>query len=346
VGGDASDLERAPTEFLAVEDSVIARGRDPYFPPWPDVAQLNAFDPALRRAAIDTLVDIGRVADGVRCDMAMLMLNDVFRRTWGDRAGSTPQHEYWSAVIAAVTAVHPEMLFIAEAYWDLEWQLQQLGFDYCYDKRLYDRLVHADPAQIRMHLHADVEYQRRLLRFTENHDEPRAANDMTPAQSRAAAVAIATLPGATLWHEGQFEGWRVHVPVLLGRRPVEPDDDELRAFHIRLIEAAHAIRTGAWTLCEASGWSDNESCNQLLAWAWRYDERRALVVVNYADGPASAKVTVPWDDMAGRTWQLEDRLSGASYLRDGADMAANGLFIGLAAWGAHLFAWLPVGEAL
>ena len=31
-----------------VGDAVIARGRDPYFPPWPDVAQLNAFAPALR----------------------------------------------------------------------------------------------------------------------------------------------------------------------------------------------------------------------------------------------------------------------------------------------------------
>ena len=220
---------RAPSEFLAVGDNVIARGRDPYFPPWPDVAQLNAFAPALRRAAIETLVDIGSLADGVRCDMAMLMLNDVFGRTWGERAGPMPDTEYWTDVISAVRAVHPDMLFVAEAYWDLEWQLQQLGFDYCYDKRLYDRLLHEPPAGVRGHLDADIDYQQHLLRFTENHDEPRAAGELAPAALRAAAVTVATLPGATLWHEGQFDGWRVHVPVLLGRRPPEADDADLRA---------------------------------------------------------------------------------------------------------------------
>lgn len=345
VRGDTADLERAPADFLAVGNAVIARGRDPYFPPWPDVAQLDAFAPGLRQAAIDTLIAIGQAADGVRCDMAMLMLNDVFARTWGDRVGPPPAIEYWTEVISEVRRVHPEMLFIAEAYWDLEWQLQRLGFDYCYDKQLYDRLIHDDAGRVRGHLHADLEYQQRLLRFTENHDEPRAAKELAPGRRRAAAVAIATLPGATLWHEGQFEGWLVHVPVLLGRRPVEPDDEDLRAFHLRLIEAAHAIRGGTWTLCETTGWADNQSCSQLLAWSWRDGERRALVVVNDADQGATAKVHVPWDDISGRAWQLDDHMSGAGYVRDGDDITANGLFIGLEPWASHLFVWNPVEVA-
>ena len=345
VGGDTNDLARAPTEFLAVGDAVIARGRDPYFPPWPDVAQLDAFAPGLRQAAIDTLIEIGHVADGVRCDMAMLMLNDVFARTWGDRVGTPPATEYWIDVISEVHRVHPDMLFIAEAYWDLEWQLQQLGFDYCYDKRLYDRLIHDDAEQVRGHLHAGIDYQQRLLRFTENHDESRAAAEFALAKRRAAAVVIATLPGATLWHEGQFEGWSVHVPVLLGRRPVERDDDGLRAFHLSLLAAAHAIRSGMWELCETTGWSDNQSRAQLLAWSWRDGERRALVIVNYADQSATARVHVAWDDVAGRMWQLDDRLSGASYTRDGDDMAANGLYVGLTPWASHVFVWTAIGDA-
>ncbi len=339
VRGDAADLERAPTEFLRVGDAIIARGRDPYFPPWPDVAQLDAFAPGLRRAAIDTLIEIGHSADGVRCDMAMLMLNDVFARTWGERVSAPPVAEYWTEVITEVRRVHPHMLFVAEAYWDLEWQLQQLGFDYCYDKRLYDRLIHDGAEPVRGHLQGGLDYQQRLVRFTENHDEPRAALELAPAQRRAAAVVVATLPGATLWHEGQFEGWAVHVPVLLGRRPVEPSDPDLRAFHLHLIDVAHSIRVGTWALCAATGWSDDESCSQLLAWSWRDGQRRALVVVNYAGVPASARVQMPWDDVAARTWVLEDRLSGTSYLRDGDDMVANGLFIGLAPWASHLFVW-------
>jgi hypothetical protein len=236
------------------------------------------------------------------------------------------------------------MLFIAEAYWDLEWQLQQLGFDYCYDKRLYDRLVHANPDEIRGHLHADLDYQQHMIRFTENHDEPRAASELAPEQSRAAAVVIATVPGATMWHEGQFDGWRVHLPVLLGRRPKEPDDGDLRAFHLRLIEASHRTRHGEWALSEASGWPDNQSCLQLLTWTWTAGGRRALVVVNYADQPATATIRLPWDDLAGRDWQLDDLLAGQNYERDGDDMSRNGLYVALGPWHSHLFVLTPSRE--
>jgi hypothetical protein len=344
VQGTPDDVAHDPAGFLVVGDTVIARGRDPYFPPWPDVAQLNAFAPGLRQAAIDTLVDIGRQADGVRCDMAMLMLNDVFRRTWSDRPGPPQTREYWSDVIAGVRFVHPQMLFIAEAYWDLEWELQNLGFDYCYDKRLYDRLLHQGTDEVRGHLRADLGYQRRLLRFTENHDEPRAAQELPAPQLRAAAVTVATLPGATLWHEGQFEGWRVHVPVLLGRRPVEPIDADLRAFHLRLIEAAAGVRRGAWELCDTSGWPDDHSHEQLLAWCWTDGEHRALVVINHADAPAAARVHPPWDDLADETWRLEDQLSGEVFERDGTDVAAEGLFVRLPPWGCHVLTASPSAQ--
>jgi Alpha amylase, catalytic domain len=337
VQGTADDLAGDPAAFLSVGDAVIARGRDPYFPPWPDVAQLNAFAPGLRTAAAETLIDIASQADGVRCDMAMLMLSDVFGRTWGDRVGDPPAQEYWGEVIAAVRDVHPDFLFVAEAYWDLEWQLQQLGFDFCYDKRLYDRLLHEHASAVRGHLRADLDYQRRLVRFLENHDEPRAAAALPPQQERAAAVAVATLTGATLWHEGQFEGWRVRLPVFLRRRPDEPVDEELREFHLRLIAAASAIRHGDWALCEATGWPDDRSYDQLLAWSWTDAQRRSLVVINDSDAPATARIQLPWDDLAGRAWRLDDVLAGVTYERDGTELAAEGLFVQLAPWQFHIF---------
>src|SRR5262249_36697057 len=147
--------------------------------------------------------------DGVRCDMAMLLLSDIFQRTWGERAGAYPAQEYWSEIIQAVRHSHPDFLFMAEAYWDLEWTLQQLGFDYCYDKRLYDRLEHEDANSVRGHLMASLDYQQKLVRFIENHDEPRALAAFPLAKARAAAVTTSTLPGAKLFHEGQFEGRRV-----------------------------------------------------------------------------------------------------------------------------------------
>ena len=128
IQGDDEDLRRDPASFIAAGGKVLACGRDPYFPAWPDVLQLNAFHPGLRSAAVETVAEIAEQCDGVRCDMAMLMMSDIFERTWGPRAGARPAEDYWPTLIPAVQASHPEFRFIAEAYWDLEWALQQQGF--------------------------------------------------------------------------------------------------------------------------------------------------------------------------------------------------------------------------
>ena len=224
VQGTRQDLAQAPETFFEVGATVLAHGRDLYSAPWPDVAQLNAFSPGSRQAAIETVCSIAEQCDGIRCDMAMLLLNDIVERIWGDRVGRRPLEEYWHEVISAVRLQYPNVLFLAETYWDLEWELQQLGFDYCYDKQFYDRLVHGNAESVRLHLTADLDYQDKLVRFVENHDEPRAAATLLPEQERAAAVTMMTLPGAKLLYEGQFEGRRVRPPVFLVRRPVEPID--------------------------------------------------------------------------------------------------------------------------
>ena len=59
----------------------------------------------------------------------------------------------------------PGFLFMAEVYWDLEWTLQQQGFDYAYDKRLYDRLREGHARPVREHFHAGLDYQNKLARF-------------------------------------------------------------------------------------------------------------------------------------------------------------------------------------
>src|SRR6476660_2243388 len=234
IQGNSSDITQRPREYIRVNDHVLACGRDPYFPPWQDVLQLNAFSPDLRKAAAETVLSIADQCDGMRCDMAMLLLNQVFERTWGQRAGAMPQTEYWRELIGAVKQRHPHVLFMAEAYWDLEWELQQQGFDFCYDKRLYDRLEHDNPETIRLHLCAESGYQQKLVRFIENHDEPRAAATFPALKARAAAVTTLGQTGARLVHEGQLEGRTVQLPVFLSRRPDEPADLELRAFYEKL----------------------------------------------------------------------------------------------------------------
>ena len=276
IQGDDEGLRNDPASFIALGGIILACGRDPFFPAWPDVLQLNAFNPGLRSAIAETVQQIAAQCDGVRCDMAMLMMSDVFERTWGSRAGKKLDDDYWPSLIPPVRSRHPEFRFIAEAYWDLEWALQQQGFDYCYDKKLCDRMEHGDAESVRLHLLADLSYQQGLVRFLENHDEPRAASSFSAEKARAAAVLVLTLPGAKLLHEGQFEGRRVRLPVFLSRRPDEPADSDLQAFYRHLLTetAREVLRNGQWRLCDRRGWPDNPSHLNIVAWCWELAEVR------------------------------------------------------------------------
>jgi hypothetical protein len=244
--------------------------------------------------------------------MAMLMTSEVFSRTW---SLGPPAEEFWPQLIARV---RPDFLFIAEAYWDMEFALQQQGFDYCYDKRLYDRLAHEDAEAVRGHLQADLAYQERLLRFIENHDEPRAAATLAGARARAAAVVMSTIPGARLYHDGQLDGYRTHIPVFLSRGPEEEPDADLRAFYSRLL----GLELRDWRLLDVSGWPDNASTRNLVA--WRGAEH--LVVVNLSDAPAQGVVPIEVDGV------LTDLLTDARYERSG-----ESLYVALDPWGAHAF---------
>jgi hypothetical protein len=346
IQGDESKLRASPNDYFEAGDAVIACGRDPYFPAWTDTAQLNAFSRRLREAALDTLRQIAAQCDGIRCDMAMLLLTDVFSKTWGAPAGPIPQIEFWAELIGGVRQINRDFLFIAEAYWDRESQLQQLGFDYCYDKRLYDRLVHDNAKSIRDHLAADIGHQQRLIRFLENHDETRAAATFPPDRLRAAAVAVATAPGATLYHQGQFCGARIRLPVQLGRAPAEACDAKLSDFYAILrCSAARVKQPGAqWQMCEARGWPDNRSANQLLAWTWQTDQERFLVVINYAERAAQARLRLPWREEVNSRWLLRDLLSGETFERDALELKREGLYVAREAWGYHVLAFEARGN--
>jgi hypothetical protein len=341
LSGSEEEVVLHPEAFERTAGGVLAKGRDPYFAPWQDVLQLNAYSPELRNAAAETVIAIGDQCDGLRCDMAMLMTNEVFARTWGDRAGPTPEAEYWPMLIGRCKQAHPDLLFMAEVYWDMEWTLQQQGFDLCYDKRLYDRLVRDSPGSLRDHLQADAGYQERLIRFIENHDEPRAAATFGAAQARAAAVVMSTLQGARLYHDGQLQGFRTRLPVQLGRGTDESPDRDLCAFYGRLLSAVADARlqSGDWRLCECVSWSDaDDSHHQLVAWCWSNSDARHLVVVNLSAAQANGRVRLPWGDVAGRTWRLVDRLSGHYFDRSGDELLSEGYRVALEAWGSQFLA--------
>jgi glycosidase len=345
IAGDPALLAGQPERYVRVESRsgprVLAYGRDPNFPGWPDTLQLNYANPALQAAMIDELSAIATRCDGVRCDMAMLLLPEVFQRTWGNAPAP-----FWPAAIAAARQVQPGFVFVAEAYWDLEWALQQQGFDYTYDKRLYDRLVAGDARALREHLGADSEFQARLVRFLENHDEARAAAAFSPERHRAAAVLCYFAPGLRLFHQGQREGKRIRIPTHLGRGPSEPEDPELTVFYTTLQRALHdtSLHHGAFQLlAPRPAWPGNASHEAFITFLWSGPARaHALVVVNYTPHAAQCYVPLPSLRALGlSTLRLRDQLSDAVYQRSAAELEEPGLFLDLPAWGHHVFALRP-----
>ena len=341
VQGSEALLASTPQNYLRVETAqgprILAHGRDPNFPGWPDTLQLDYANPGLQRAKLDELLAVAGQCDGVRCDMAMLLLPDVFQRTWG----TTPE-PFWPTATAAVRQAHPGFTFMAEVYWDLEWTLQQQGFDYCYDKRLYDRLQAGSAPAIRGHLNAGLDYQDRLARFLENHDEPRAAAAFPWPQHRAAAAITFLAPGLRFFQQGEAEGARVHLPTHLCRGPVEPVDGGIAPFYDRLLlvlRDTDAFRNGDWRQIQPTpAWSGNGSSEGFVACAWAAKQGLShIVVVNYAPTRGQCRLVLPFPELRGRRLRLKDLIGDEVYERDGNDLAGGGLYLDQPAWGINVF---------
>jgi glycosidase len=339
IPGDEADLTRAPRNHIRIGDRVLAHGRDPYFPGWPDTLQLNYGNEATREAMAAELLRIAGQCDGVRCDMAMLILPDVFEKTWGIKT-----EPFWPTAIGRVRDAHPDFTFMAEVYWGLEWTLQQQGFDYTYDKSLYDRLHGGFARPVREHLWAGLDYQTRLARFLENHDEPRAAATFGTQKQMAAAVITYLTPGMRFFHQGQFEGRVKRIPPHLGRGPAEPVNLEVSGFYDRLLGVLRrpAVRQGEWRLLECGpAWEGNWSADDYLAFVWEGAGERLLAAVNFAAHRSQCYVRLPFTDLPGAGWRLTDLLSSAVYDRDGDDLHQRGLYLDESPWTASLFSLQP-----
>jgi hypothetical protein len=340
IPGTELDRARAPQNYTWVKrkrgDLLLAHGRDPYFPGWPDTLQLNYANPATQESMTGELVKIAGQCDGVRCDMAMLVLPEVFERTWGQRAPL-----FWPKATQRVRERVPDFTFMAEVYWDLEWTLQQQGFDYAYDKRLYDRLRDGYVRPVREHFHAGLDYQNKLARFLENHDEPRAAATFPSGVHEAAAVVTFLSPGLRFFHEGQFRGCRKRISPHLGRRPDEPVDADLAKFYDRLLAVLRQplLREGRWQVLECrAAWEGNWTWDCFLAFAWQGSgAERLLVAVNYAPNHSQCYVRMPFTDLGNRPWRLDDLLGDATYDREGNDLQSRGLYLDMPPWRASIF---------
>lgn len=348
IEGTTKDYEISPSTFFPLHGQqhvrYLAHGKDPYFPAWTDTLQLNYCHEATRSALLQELQLIAQHCDGVRCDMAMLVLNKVFRNTWAAFIGEDPQpeQEFWTQAINLL----PGFIWIGEVYWDLEWELQQLGFHFTYDKRLYDRLRHSSPQDIALHLTADIAYQSRLVRFLENHDEPRSAETFGAERLPAFTTLAGTLPGMRLYYHGQLEGARIRTPVQLGRRRDEPIDHGILAMYECLLPITNedVFHFGEWRRLsmETAG---NPTFKNFIACQWQSPSAWKIVIVNVSSEISQGHLTLsdvlPHTSPSRHSYIFQEQLTAQTNTYSYDILKQHGLPVTLRPFAAQIFAVSP-----
>ena len=339
--------EARPGTFLQPTDTGprwLAHGKDPYFPPWSDTVQVDYRLAASRQAMTRALASVAARCDGVRCDMAMLLLEEVFDRTWRDFPPAdgpvAKDGEFWAHAIRTTKAAHPDFEFLAEVYWGLEPRLQALGFDYTYDKELTDKLLARDGAGVQRHLALLPEPQLAAgIRFLENHDESRIASVLSPEEHRAAALLLLGLPGMRLLHEGQLEGARIRTPVQLIRRPLEAPQAGLPAMYHQLLTlvAASAVGKGRAQVITAVGDNNSPSSEVVLVRWQSHPCEIAVVAVNLAPAPRRCRAPLQLGDSPPAAWRITDLINGIAGDHAAADLDCHGLRVVLPAHGVALY---------
>jgi hypothetical protein len=357
---DSNILQTNPEIFLQVEDHfywkdpftffkspfnptlTFAHGRDPLFPAWQDTVQINFFNEKAREYLCSILLNLTDVCDGVRCDMAMLPLNNVFFNTWVGVLNKTnlvkPSEEFWTSAIKRVKQKSSEFIFLAEAYWDLEWDLQQLGFDFTYDKRLVDRLASNDIQGVIAHLKADKGFQSKSIRFIENHDETRAITNFGKYKSLAAATVISTIQGMKFYNDGQFEGKKIKLPLQLGRDPIEKCSNTVSKYYSKLLNVTKedVFTYGDWLLLlPITAGNGNMTYENFFAWQWSYKNVKKIVIINYSELTSQCRVKFdvsPGMDVLTIYDQLNDRI----FERSSSEIRNTGLFVELKGFASHI----------
>ena len=340
VQGRPKDVKLHPDWFFRTKNTYLAHGRDPYFSAWDDTVQVNFYSRDLRKALIGELAGISDVADGVRCDMAMLALNGIFEWVWGGivEKPHRPEAEFWNEAIGSVRGKHPDFLFMAEVYWDLDDELRELGFDFTYDKALYDHLRWDPAREIAQHIRDEGENIVRQVHFLENHDEPRVAALFGRERSMAAAIIFSTLPGMRFYQDGQLEGRQMRVPVQIAVEPAEKADSAISDLYGRLLDITkgEVFHEGTWRMLSVErAWESNESHHNVLAWQWDLGDRRDIIAVNYSAERSQAwlKPAVP-PELRGQI-VMEDAFSGVTYVREIEELVSKGLYVDLGPYRAH-----------
>ena len=273
----------------------------------------------------------------------MLVLPEVFERTWGIRR--------LICVLAEgnrVRAAHHirNFQFMAEVYWYLEWTMLHQGFDYAYDKRLYDRLREGHARPVREASSRPGSTTRTSWRvFLENHDEPRAATTFPPGIHQAAAVI--TLPvsrAAFLPSRGNSGAKETDIPPSGSRSGQNPSIQTIENSSTSGCSAccADPLPVKASGACSIVCLLGKVTGHGIVSWPSRgkVEGRRATAGRGELCSQSGPVFTsgIPFTDLGGGAWRLQNQMEDVGYDRDGSDLQSRGLYLDMPPWQASVFA--------
>jgi Alpha amylase, catalytic domain len=196
------NTEKSPNSF-EFNGLNFALGRDPNFEPWSDTLQLDYSKTETQNFMLQKLLYVSSLCDGVRCDMAMLILPDIFGKNWSKKH----VNNFWLNAINEVKKLNPEFVFLAEVYWSLESRLLEQGFDFVYHKNWLDFVV-----QERWNNLSQINDNSNLI-FLENHDEERIASHIDSSKLLLINIFLSIQNGFQLWQDAQTSGRKKRLPI-------------------------------------------------------------------------------------------------------------------------------------
>lgn len=343
-----------PDNFITINikghDYIFAHGKDPYSPPWKDTLQLDYRSKSVQEFMIKELLKLSKYCDGVRCDMAMLLLSDIFFENWKDfpcpKDHVATAKEFWFDAISKVKKANPDFIFIAEVYWHREEDLLALGFDYVYDKVIYELLIENRVNIINEYIKNVFPNLRNRFLFLENHDEQRSAHVFQLDKLKAVATLIYTLPSMKLIHDGQLEGRGYHHAIQLRRLQNENVNSELKTFYKKLfttIKNSVIPKSYFKLLKPFPAWEGNLAYYNFIIFLYESEQlKKNLVVINLSPYQSQCRVKVESYDLPGKIYLIKDRLSDEEYTRDGNEMFNNGLYLDLKPYQSQIFDFIRV----
>jgi len=230
--------------------------------------------------------------------------------------------------------------FLAEVYSPWPQNLHNLGFDFTYEKTLFDKLVGGNLDDIKGYIKAmPLEYHQKSAHFVENHDEPRAPVSFGGNQrADAAAMVSMTLPGMRFYFSGQENGFWNKLDVHLRRAKSENPAVGVPQFYDKLFSILNmeVFHLGVWTYLEAQ---NSDQSWRLLTWKWVRNTDKILCVINYstAMGTGNVQLVDALPFQGNDSVPVTDLLTGTTYWRSAQELKTKGLYVVVEAFSGQFF---------